>query len=144
MGAPHDHHITLSMPSDPQYLCVIRAFFSSLFNKLRFDRQEVNRVVLAIHEACTNVIEHCYHGDHEQRIDFTVQITPQHIVVGIQDYGGQQDITRIKPRALEQIRPGGLGTHFIQSVMDDVTYHSSETGTVLRMTKRRGAACKSV
>lgn len=143
MGVPHDQ-ITLSMPSNPHYLYAIRAFFRSLFNNLKFDKQEVNGVVLAIHEACANVIEHCYHGDYQQRIDFTVQITPQHIVVNIQDYGGRQDVTRFKPRTLEQVRPGGLGTHFIQSVMDDVTYHSSETGTVLRMTKRRGASCKSI
>jgi anti-sigma regulatory factor (Ser/Thr protein kinase) len=142
MGAPHDH-MTLSMPSDPQYLCAIRAFFSSLCNDLGFDKQEVNSIVLAIHEACTNVIKHCYHGDCEQRIDFTVHITPEHFTVDIQDYGGQQDVTRIVPRALEHVRPGGLGTHFIQSVMDDVTYNSSEAGTVLRMTKRRGVSCKS-
>ena len=143
MAAPHDH-MTLSMPSNPQYLCAVRGFFSSLCNDLKFDEQEVSRIVLAIHEACTNVIKHCYNGDCEQRIDFTIRITPEHFIVDIQDYGGPQDISRIGPRALEQVRPGGLGTHFIQSVMDDVTYNSSEAGTVLRMTKRRGAPCKSV
>jgi anti-sigma regulatory factor (Ser/Thr protein kinase) len=121
----------------------MRAFFSSLFNDLEFDQQTVSGVVLAIHEACTNVIEHCYQGDQAQRIDFTVYVTPQQVTIAIQDYGGKQDITRIVPRPLEQVRPGGLGTHFIQSIMDEVTYNSSEAGTVLRMTKRRGVACKS-
>ncbi len=142
MSAPHDH-ITLSLPSNPQYLCAMRAFFSSLFNDLGFDKQTVSGVVLAIHEACANVIEHCYQGDQAQRIDFTVYVTPQQVTIAIQDYGGKQDITRIVPRALEQVRAGGLGTYFIQSIMDEVTYNSSEAGTVLRMTKRRGLSCKS-
>ena len=143
MGAAHDH-LTLSVPSNPQYLCAIRAFFGSLLNDLGFDSSEVNGIVLAIHEACANVIEHCYKGDWEQRIDFTVHMTPEQVIVDIQDYGGKQDVTRIGPRALEHVRAGGLGTHFIQSIMDDVTYNTSDAGTLLRMTKRRRVSCKSV
>jgi anti-sigma regulatory factor (Ser/Thr protein kinase) len=134
-----DDRLTLSIPSNPRYLCTLRAFCSSLLEALGFPRTDVDRVILAVHEACTNVIEHCYGGDMTQRIDITVFITVEGIAIEVRDYGQKQDVTAIKPRALHDIRPRGLGTYFMQSIMDDVAYHSSDTGTLVRMTKRRSA-----
>jgi anti-sigma regulatory factor (Ser/Thr protein kinase) len=138
-----DDRLTLSIPSNPRYLCTLRAFCSSLLEALGFPRIDVDRVILAVHEACTNVIEHCYGGDMAQRIDITVFVTADDIAIEVRDYGQKQDVTAIKPRALHDVRPRGLGTYFMQSVMDDVTYHSSDTGTLVRMTKRRSAPCES-
>ncbi len=142
MDAAHTR-MTLSIPSNPRYLGTIRAFFRSLLEEMQFDHREVSGVVLALHEACTNIIEHRYGGDITQRIDFTVLIRPENLTIDIRDYGEKQDVSTIKPRALEDIRPRGLGTHFMQSIMDEVTYNSSDTGTLVRMTKRRGVSCKS-
>jgi anti-sigma regulatory factor (Ser/Thr protein kinase) len=128
--------LTLSIPSNPHYLVVIRALFRSLLTELGFSSQDTRGVVLAVNEAYANVIEHCYQGDVTQRIDLTVLIKPQTITIEIRDYGKQPDITRIAPRALQDVRPGGLGTHFMQSIMDEVTYDLlPDTGTLLRMTK---------
>jgi sigma-B regulation protein RsbU (phosphoserine phosphatase) len=138
-----DDRLTLSIPSNPQYLCALRGFFSGLLQGLEFSGTEVDAMILAIHEACTNVMQHCYRGDTTQRIDLTVVVTAARLTVEVQDYGARQDVTTIKPRALHDVRPGGLGTHFMQAVMDEVTYHSSAAGTVVRMTKRRGASCVS-
>jgi anti-sigma regulatory factor (Ser/Thr protein kinase) len=142
MHAAHDR-MALSIPSNPQYLCAVRAFLSSLLNDLEFDSKEVEGVVLAVHEACTNVIEHCYQGDLTQRIDFTVIVEPEWITIEVQDYGQKQDVSTIEPRSLHDVRPRGLGTHFIRSIMDEVTYNSSNTGTLVRMAKRRSVPCKS-
>jgi anti-sigma regulatory factor (Ser/Thr protein kinase) len=138
-----DDRLTLSIPSNPCYLCILRAFCSSLLEALRFPHTEVDRMTLAVHEACTNVIEHCYGGDMTQRIDITVFVTADDITIEIRDYGQKQNVAAIKPRALHDVRPRGLGTHFMRSVMDDVTYHSSDTGTLVRMTKRRSTPCAS-
>ena len=70
-----DDRLMLSIPSNPRYLCTLRAFCSSLLEALGFHRTETDRVILAIHEACTNVIEHGYAGDMTQRIDVTVLVT---------------------------------------------------------------------
>jgi serine/threonine-protein kinase RsbW len=138
-----DDRLTLSIPSNPQYLCVLRSFFNGLLPLVGFRDTEVDAMILAIHEACTNVMKHGYQGDMTQRIDLTVLVTAEVFSVEIQDYGAPQDITAIKPRALHEVRPGGLGTHFMQAIMDEVTYSSSDTGTVVRMTKRRGVTCAS-
>ena len=134
--------LTLSIPSHPRYLCVLQGFFGNLLAGLSFSSSEVMRVTLAVHEACANVIKHGYQGDTGQRIDLTVLITPDDLAVEIRDYGIKPDIATIQPRALQDVRPGGLGTHFMRSIMDSVTYDVSPAmGTVLRMTKRRRGSC---
>src|SRR5215831_13387738 len=91
-----------------------------------------------------NIIAHSYQGDTAQRIDLTVLITPEELAVEIRDYGSKPDLATIQPRALHEVRPGGLGTHFMRAIMDTVTYDvSPDTGTLLRMTKRRSESCTS-
>lgn len=142
MGGAGDR-MRLSLPSNPQYLCTLRGFFGSLLAALDFGETEANGIALAVHEACANIIEHCYRGDPKQRIDLSVTITPESITIEIQDYGGKQDVTRFKPRVIDEVRPKGLGMHFMQSLMDEVNFSTSDTGTRLRMTKRRSTPCTS-
>jgi anti-sigma regulatory factor (Ser/Thr protein kinase) len=138
-----DDRITLSIPSNPRYLCAVRAFLGNLLQELGYNSAEADGVVLAIHEACVNIIEHRYQGDIGQRIDLTMLVAPEWLTVEIQDYGTLQDVTVIQPRALQDVRPGGLGTYFMRAIMDDVTYNASDTGTLVRMTKRRSVPCTS-
>jgi anti-sigma regulatory factor (Ser/Thr protein kinase) len=60
----------------------------------------------------------------------------------LQDCGPPLDVERIVPRDLDEVRPGGLGTHFIRSIMDEVTYtHKEGCGNVLRMVRRLHKNC---
>lgn len=137
-------YVTLSVPSDSRYLRMVRDFLSSLLVELGFDSRECTGVVLAVNEAYANVIQHCYQGDTTQRIDLTVSMTPQMLTIEMRDYGGKMDLACIRPRDLNEVRPGGIGTHLMCAIMDEVTYDvSSDTGTVLRMSKRRSQPCKS-
>ena len=136
--------LTLSIPSHPCYLCVLQGFFGSLLGGLSFSSVERTQITLAVHEACANIMAHSYQGDTAQRIDLTVLITPEELAVEIRDYGSKPDLAAIQPRALHEVRPGGLGTHFMRSIMDTVTYDvSPDIGTLLRMTKRRSESCTS-
>lgn len=136
--------LTLSIPSHPCYLAVLRGFFGHLLASLGVHSADVMRVTLAVHEACANIMQHSYRGDTGQRIDLTVLITPEALAVEIRDYGCKPDLAAIHPRALQDVRPGGLGTYFMRAIMDSVTYDvSPDTGTLLRMTKRWSTSCTS-
>lgn len=138
-------YVTLSVPSDPRYLRMVRDCLSSLLDELGFDARDRTGVVLAVNEAYANVIQHCYQGDTTQRVDLTVWMMPQMLTIEIRDYGGKMDLACLQPRDLNEVRPGGIGTHLMRAVMDEVTYDvSSDTGTVLRMSKRRSQSCKSI
>ena len=54
----------------------------------------------------------------------------------IRDFGKQVDPALIKGRDLDDIRPGGLGVHIMESVMDQIEYTCAEdSGMKLRMLK---------
>ncbi len=48
------------------------------------------------------------------------------------------DPKTVRPRDLDDVRPGGLGTHFIAEVMDDAKFERppSGNGNLLIMVKR--------
>jgi len=137
-------YVTLSVPSDPRYLRIVRDFLTSVLNDLGFNALDCMGIVLAVNEAYANIIQHCYRGDTTQRVDLTLLIMPQVLTIEMRDYGGKIDLSCIEARDLDDVRPGGIGTHLMRAIMDDVTYDvSSDTGTVLRMSKRRSQPCKS-
>jgi sigma-B regulation protein RsbU (phosphoserine phosphatase) len=95
-------------------------------------------VVLAVDEACQNVIRHGYHGDRDGEIVLELLRDGPDLVVYLRDFAPKVDPGKVHPRELEDLRPGGLGTHFIREVMDAQEFLAAETGAgnVLRMRKR--------
>ena len=89
-------------------------------------------------EACANVIRHAYEGRDTERIVLTFTIVPEGLEIRVRDFGPVSDPQTFKPRDLSEIRPGGLGLHFIRSAMDEIGYETPEGGgMLLRMTKYR-------
>ncbi len=97
----------------------------------------VNDIVLAIDEACQNIIRHAYHGECDDPIILHIELTNHAMVVVLEDHAPPVSSDCMNPRAFEDIRPGGLGCHFIRQVMDTVTIRPSPTGqgNILRMVK---------
>ena len=95
-------------------------------------------IVLATDEACQNIIRHAYGGDSDNAIELEVEHRGDSLVFSLTDHAPAIDPSRVKPRDLEDIRPGGLGTHFIRRVMDDVEFLRipSGRGNLLRMVRR--------
>jgi len=95
-------------------------------------------IVLAIDEACQNIIRHAYHGDSDDIIELEVEHRGDELVISLADQAPTIDPSLVKPRDLDDVRPGGLGTHFIRRVMDDVEFlrPASGRGNLLRMVRR--------
>ncbi len=95
-------------------------------------------IVLAIDEACQNIIRHAYCGDSDNVIELEVEHRGDSLVFSLTDHAPAIDPSRVKPRDLEDLRPGGLGTHFIRRVMDEVEFlrPASGRGNLLRMVRR--------
>jgi anti-sigma regulatory factor (Ser/Thr protein kinase) len=132
----NDHSVDLTVPSDPTYMRLVRSLVAAAADVAGFEKGDVNSLCLAVDEACTNIIKHAYDGDHTKKIELCLGIYPGRIEVKLRDYGRKADLAEIRPRELSDIRPGGLGVHFIRQIMDEVVYDQShEVGTELRMTK---------
>jgi sigma-B regulation protein RsbU (phosphoserine phosphatase) len=91
-----------------------------------------------VDEACQNIIRHAYGGDPTCEIVLEVSRDADRIVVDLLDFAEPIDHSRIQPRDLDDIRPGGLGTHFIKECMDETEYPPPPegAGNLLRMMKR--------
>jgi len=130
--------IRLSIPSDPACLTVVRALIERIARLIGFGDEQVDLIILAVDEACTSIIRHQYDGRCDQRIDITVVATDpgNRLEVVLRDYGQVRDPKCFAGRDLDEVRPGGLGVHIIQEVMDEVQYTSAPGGGMqLRLVK---------
>ena len=95
-------------------------------------------IVLATDEACQNIIRHAYRGESDNVIELEVEHRGDKLVFSLADQAPAIDPNLVKPRDLDDIRPGGLGTHFISRVMDEVEFlrPASGRGNLLRMVRR--------
>ncbi len=130
--------VSLVVPSNPKYLYVIRSAIYPLVMEAGFTKRDAQRIVLAVDEACSNVIKYAYEGDYSKSYSLDVTIGMGKLVVELKDSGKKPDVTKIVPRKLDDVRPGGLGTHFIASVFDSVKYDTThEDCTVLTLVKEK-------
>ena len=132
--------VSIRIPSDAKHLYLMRRLVQEVSLAHGFPEEEVRRIVLAMDEACSNVIRHAYEGDPGGSIDIEAEPIEDGLRFTVIDQGRKPDAAAIAARALDEVRPGGLGTHFIQMVMDEVRYDTSpERGTRLCLLKRRKA-----
>ena len=128
--------IKVSVESDPKYLEPLRVVISEATGILGLDEELTGQIVLAVTEACANVIRHCYECKDRERIDVTLRFGSGRFEVRIDDYGEFVDPSCMKGREIEDVKPGDLGLHFIHSVMDEVEYEKNKWGgTTLTMVK---------
>jgi anti-sigma regulatory factor (Ser/Thr protein kinase) len=102
-----------------------------------FDQQTARDVVLAVSEAVSNVISHCYCGRCEP-VTLRCLLHADRLEIRLRDFGPKPDPATLKGRELEDLRPGGLGIHIMRQTMDEIDYDlSPATGTELKMVKYR-------
>ena len=129
--------IALRLLSDVKFLGPLRTMVREACGLLNFESSVIEEIVLAVQEGCANVIRHCYGGCNDKRIDMWLVFTDDELTIEIVDYGTFVDPSKIKSRELEDVRPGGLGVHLMQKVMDEVKYEKNEAGgTTLTLRKR--------
>jgi anti-sigma regulatory factor (Ser/Thr protein kinase) len=85
------------------------------------------RIVIGVNEACMNIITHAY-GAEPGDIELDISLQDAQLVIQLTDFARTVDCSKIKSRDLDDIRPGGLGVHFIQEVMDEVEYRPRTQG----------------
>lgn len=127
---------TIRFSSDTCRLADVRKEVRAFLAATGFDDCATELMVLALDEACTNVIRHAYaHACKPVRLEMTPLRRLVRFV--LRDYGRSCDPKKIKSRKLEDIRPGGLGVHIIQQAFDSVTYSPQPKGTRLVLEKMR-------
>jgi anti-sigma regulatory factor (Ser/Thr protein kinase) len=130
------NRIEISIPAKPQFLKIIRLTVRHICEVVGFSKEDHNNITLAVDEACTNIIKHTYEGATAKPIHFSCEVHKDRVEFFLRDFGKKLNISDIKSRQLDDIRPGGLGVHLIKSVMDEVVYENDfETGNQIHLIK---------
>jgi anti-sigma regulatory factor (Ser/Thr protein kinase) len=75
-------------------------------------------------------------------IRLTILRNQDGVVVRIADSAPPIDLKKVRSRDFSDLRPGGLGVHFIEALMDSAVFLPGPDGigNVLEMTKRVGVS----
>ncbi|MFQ5630603.1 MAG: ATP-binding protein [bacterium] len=114
--------VEFRVPSDPKILKIIRDGISHLCELQGFSSDEGKSIMLAVDEACSNIIKHTYAGANNCPIIVSCSMIDNGVKVVLRDFGAKVNQKQLRSRELDDIRPGGLGVHLINSVMDEVMY----------------------
>lgn len=128
----------LRFPARPDRLKLMRSGIRSAAWMCGFDDTTAQNIVLAVDEACQNIIVHGYAGRQDGEIILGVFRCRNGILIRLRDFAPPVDPRKIKPRALDDIKPGKLGTHFMREIMDSVEFrpNPNRDGNILEMIKR--------
>ena len=124
----------LEIKSDPANLKIVRRNVEN-FCKEKKINIDVFNVKLAIDEALQNIIRYAYDFDKTKDIIINFEQTSEKsLKVELRDFGTRVLTSQIKPRELDDVRPGGLGIHFIKSIVKGMSYeHKEDGGTLLTL-----------
>jgi len=130
--------LVLEFPARPDRLKLVRNAVSETASLCGCDEAVSRDMVIAVDEACQNVIRHAYGAKNDGAIVLEIRRGAGEIVFLLRDFADEIDVAAVQPRDLQDIRPGGLGTHFMREVMDEVAFMPTPSGggNLLKMTKR--------
>tara|TARA_B100001741_G_scaffold308416_1_gene304602 strand:- start:211 stop:642 length:432 start_codon:yes stop_codon:yes gene_type:complete len=106
----------------------VRSFSRDVFDKLELNQDLKDELVLAIAEAAQNIVKHAYKDieDNTDKMEITISLKDQELEIGFFDKGRPVDQNNVRHRKIDDVKPGGLGTFFIQQIMDAVVFKEGE------------------
>jgi serine phosphatase RsbU (regulator of sigma subunit)/anti-sigma regulatory factor (Ser/Thr protein kinase)/transposase len=126
-------------PSLESKLPDIRNFIDTVLKETPFRRKDITAILLAIEEACTNVIRHAYLMG-EGTLKLRITLYSDRMQISIFDTGRSFDFEKESEpdlnRYIKTGRKGGLGIYLIRKITDEVSYRSRNGVNELRMVKR--------
>ncbi len=116
----------LHIHSQTEKLKLVRDFIAEAAREYGFDDETAGKIMLAVDEACTNIIKHAYNYLPNRDIDLEVKSNGNRFEVLITHDGTSFDPQSVKrPDMREYLRKykhGGLGIHLMRTLMDEVDY----------------------
>ena len=118
----------LIVKSRTENLSSIRDFISSKASAAGLIKEDIENIMLAVDEACTNIIKHAYSSYPDGKIVIKLEFNSEKILISIIDHGGIFNPDAVPDPDLQKYyqngRVGGLGMYLMKTLMDDVKYIS--------------------
>jgi len=109
-------------------LSSIRDFISSKASDAGLAKDSIENIMLAVDEACTNIIKHAYKSFPDGEITIKIEYNSEKFQIEILDHGSTFNPDTVPDPDLQKYyrngRVGGLGMYLMKTLMDDVKYIS--------------------
>lgn len=135
-----------TFPASTEVLAEVRSAVRDACQRARGDKKSGDKsgqecseqMVLAINEACMNIIQHGYGFADGKQFTLRLGVDDDVLVALLLDNGLPACDADLCPRNLDELRPGGLGVHFMRELMDGVAYVQAPEGfaNCLQLSKR--------
>jgi serine/threonine-protein kinase RsbW len=123
-----ERKFTLQVPSSTQNLSMIREFVVGIGQQAGIGASEINKLELAVDEACANVIEHAYEYEKTKEILVSATFDEESLKITVEDTGRGFDPNSVPQADLRRLvtgrKSGGLGLRLINTLMDEVHYEN--------------------
>jgi sigma-B regulation protein RsbU (phosphoserine phosphatase) len=128
----------IRFPSEPDRLQQVRSTIRRVLAKKGMPAAFIEDLVLAMTEACANIMQHASHGTYAGDIILEIHLGSKDVKILLIDFADPIDISVCKSRELDDIRPGGLGLHFMNELLDEIRFLENKTkvGNTLQMKKK--------
>ena len=114
-----------SFPATLDNLKNIRLFLINFLKDHQIENRTAKEIELAADEAASNIIKHGYNIENKNnKIEIKLEIIKKKLFVHLFDNAVPVNQDKIKHRNLEDIKPGGLGSYFINNIMDEVKWET--------------------
>jgi anti-sigma regulatory factor (Ser/Thr protein kinase) len=121
-------------PSETAHLAKVRDGVRDFLGGSGFDEPEEARIIMALDEACTNIIRHAHEGL-AKPVRLEMKWLRDRLRFVLRDYGKPFDPLTVQSRDLQIVIPGGYGLFIIRTVFDHVDYAPQARGTRLTLEK---------
>ena len=109
----------------------VRIFAREVFKKSTIFEKDTDDLVLALAEAAQNIVKHGYNNQPtEDEMKIIIKFNNSILSMELMDKGKPVVPSNIKPRDLDDIKSGGLGTFFIGQIMDEVVFKTTKVNWV--------------
>lgn len=125
--AEQTRRVRFQIPGDSRYLFLVRTVVTALARDAGLPEEEVDRIEIAVDEACTNVLDHAYR-QHAPKppIELQIDTTEAEFVVDVIDRGTAFDFAAyVPPQFPDHWMDGqtrGVGLYLIKQCMDEILY----------------------
>ncbi len=132
--------IRLDLPAEHKHLNVIGACLNAILERVDqvTDKEMLAyNLELALHETCTNIVEHAYSEQQGRiRVAMSVICNPQRqLIVDLHDTGSSFNPTEADDPDLDGAQVHGYGLFLMRQLLDEVVYRSSDTSNHWRLVK---------
>jgi serine/threonine-protein kinase RsbW len=129
----------MRLPASFEHLAMLEPCITTMLRQAApgIDTTLRYNIILAVHEACANIVEHAYQGQPDGQIAMACMLTdaPARLEIELHDTGQSFDLDQVTLPEPGTVQEGGYGLFLIYALLDEVHYLPQPGGNRWRLVK---------